>query len=71
VITPDPETYAPTEQAYIDLVEIINPLDGVWTLSITATVNEGGDPFSSDSNLNLEYLADFTSVGDFTAVKAN
>ena len=71
VITPDPETYAPTEQAYVDLVEIINPLDGVWTLSITATVNEGGDPFSSDSNLNLEYFSDFTSVGNFTAEKTN
>ena len=71
VITPDPETYAPTEQAYIDLVEIINPLDGVWTLSITAIVNEGGDPFSSDSNLNIEYLTDFTSVGNFIAEKAN
>jgi hypothetical protein len=52
-------------------VEIINPLDGVWTLSITATVNEGSDPFSSDSNLNLEYVVDFTSIGEFTAEKAN
>lgn len=71
VITPDPETYASTEQSYVNLVEIINPLNGVWTLSITATVNEGGDPFSSDSNLNLEYLTDFTSIGNFTAEKTN
>ena len=71
VITPDPEIYASSEQAYVDLVEIINPLNGVWTLSITATVNEGADPFSSDSNLNLEYLIDFTSIGNFTAEKAN
>ena len=71
VITPDPETYASTEQSYIDLVEIINPLDGVWTLSITATVNEGSDPFASDSNLNLEYMVEFTSIGEFTAEKAN
>ena len=71
IVTPDPETYASTEQAYIDLVEIINPLDGVWTLTLTAAINEGFDPLSSDSNLNVEYFNSFSSVENFTAEKTN
>ena len=63
------EEWAPTEAAYLSLVEIINPLDGDWTFSITAQVNEGSDPFSSDSNLEFSYEIGFYSIENLRAEK--
>ena len=62
-------SYAPSEEAYLSLVEIINPLDGEWTITITAQVNEGNDPFASDDDLAFQYYVEFYSFDNIRAEK--
>jgi len=69
LVYPDDEAYAASEQEYISLFEIINPLDGVWSITLTATINEGFDPFSSDSDLLAVYGIYIDSIENIRAEK--
>ena len=68
VILPNDE-YAATAEAYLSLIEIINPLGGTWTVEFTARTNSGGTALDADNELYFEMYYDFTGLDGFTAVE--
>lgn len=43
--------------------------DGFWSITLTATINEGVDPFSSDSDLLAVYGIYIDSIENIRAEK--
>ena len=68
MILPNDE-YAATAEAYLSLIEIINPLGGTWTVEFTARTNSGGTALDADNELYFEMYYDFTGLDGFTAVE--
>jgi hypothetical protein len=61
--------YAATAEAYLSLIEFINPLGGTWTVEFTARTNSGGTALDADNELYFEMYYDFTGLDGFTAVE--
>jgi hypothetical protein len=61
--------FAVTKEEYLSMWEFINIGTGIWTLTVTATVNEGTLPFGSDdSNLDMYYYINFGGIDALDAV---
>jgi hypothetical protein len=61
--------YAATAEAYLSLIEFINPLGGTWTVEFTARTNSGGTALDADNELYFEMYYNYLGLDGFTAVE--
>ena len=61
------EEYAPDEATYLSYIEFLNPLDGEWSVEVTATVNGGETPLDNDPDLSVQVGMNLGGYDGFTA----
>ena len=66
VYLPD-EEYAPDEATYLSYIEFLTPLDGEWSVEVTATVRGGVTPVDNDPDLFVQVGLSLRGYDGFTA----
>lgn len=61
------EEYAPDEATYLSYIEFLNPLDGEWSIELTATVRGGETPLDNDPDLFVQVYMSLRGYDGFTA----
>lgn len=57
-VIPDDGSLATSRDDALSLISWTNMVSGIWTLSLTAQVNDGPLPLTPDSDLDAEYFVD-------------